>query len=337
MRKPIVRIIGQSGANLFSTWSGQGLIRVSFLDNDGGEADEIEFEFSIAPPFPDSPAEGTKYRFLYGWAEHSLRDAGLFTYQSDRLGNDPESGYTMTIIARSSDFVDAEKEESSEHFDNMTAGDILRKIAAHSGKSAIVHPDIDGIKLPYRLRWRQGRSAFAQDLAAELGGTVKYANNTLLVPLRNSGQTASGSELPTIVIPFKDDQAFEISSEAKGKFKDSATGWFDPVSGIEKLFEGVSIGSASRYFSLHPARSEAEAELAGKAEIGEQARSSISGSFTTDGQVDAMAGAPVKLDGYGTSRDAADLVASSIQHEMTFDESGGWIMTVEVANREKKT
>ncbi|GLR51287.1 hypothetical protein KYK30_20640 [Shinella yambaruensis] len=337
MRRPIVRIIGQSGLDLIPAWSGKGLTRVSFLDNDGGEADEIEFEFSWPPPFPDSPAEGTKYRLIYGWEETRLRDAGLFTYQSDHLGGDPESGDLMTIIARSSDFVDADKDADSEHFDDKTAGDIFRQIAAHAGKSAIVHPDIDKIKLPYRLRWRQPRSAFAQELAAELGGTVKYANNTLLVPMRNSGQTASGHTLPTIVIPYKHGHSFEISSEAKGRFKDSATGWFDLVSGLEKLFEGTSIGAASRYFSLHPARSEAEAELAGKAEIGEEARSSISGSFEADGMVDAMAGAPVKLQGFGASRDAADLVASSIQHEWTFDDDGGWIMSIEVANREAKS
>lgn len=336
LRKPIVRIIGQSGSDLFPTWSGKGLISASFLDNDGGEADEIEFEFSISPPFPDSPADGTKYRFLYGWSENSLRDAGLFTYQSDRLGGDPESGYTMAITARSADFVDADKKESSEHFDDKTAGEIFRLLASRSNKRAIIDPSIENVRLPYRLRWRQSPTAFAQDLASELGGTVKYANNTLLVPRRNSGQTASGQTLPTIIIPFRENHSFEISSEAKGKFKDSSTGWFDPVAGFGKFFDATSIGAASRYVALHPARSEAEAEMAGKAQIAEEARASVSGSFEADGDPDAMAGAPAKLQGYGASRDAADLVASSIQHTFTFDDGGGWIMSVEVANREAK-
>lgn len=249
---------------------------------------------------------------------------------------DPESGYTMTIIARSTDFVDADKAVDSEHFDEKSAGDIFREVASRSGKGVIVHPSIAGVKLPYRLRWNQAESAFLEELAAELGGTTKRANGMLLVTQRNSGQTASGRDLPTIVIPFKDGQSLSVSTEAKGRFKDTGTAWFDPVSGLQKLFEGTSIGSASRFLSLHPARSEAEAELAGKAEIGETARSTVSGSFEADGDRDAMAGAPVKLRGYGKSRDAADLVAASIQHEWTFDDSGGWIMSVEVANREKK-
>ncbi|MFA1621670.1 hypothetical protein ACDY96_02265 [Rhizobium mongolense] len=77
-------------------------------------ADELNITFSVLPPFPDSPTEGTRYRFLYGWDRGALRDGGLFTYQSDSLGGDPESGYTMTITARASDFIDADKKADSE-------------------------------------------------------------------------------------------------------------------------------------------------------------------------------------------------------------------------------
>lgn len=104
--------------------------------------------------------------------------------------------------------------------------------------------------------------------------------------------------------------------------------------GIQKLFEAASTGSASRFLSLHPARSKAEAGYAGKAQGAEQARDSVTGSIELDGSVDAMAGAPVKLIGFGQSRDAADLVAASIHHTFTFDEGGGWIMSIEISNRE---
>ena len=333
MLTPIIRIIGESGNDLVPSWSTQGLTRVSFLDNDGGEADELEFEFSVSPPIPDSPAEGTKYRLVYGWDEARLRDGGLFTYQSDTIGGDPEGGDLMTIIARSSDFIDADKDAESEHFDEKTAGDIFRTIAGRSGKSAVVHPSIDSVTLPYRLRWKQSAAGFASDLASELGGTLKFAGGKMLVPLRNSGETASGQTMPTIIVPYRRGQSFEVSSEGRAKFKDTGTGWFDPLAGVQKLFEGTSIGSASRYLSLHPARSENEAEYAGKAEIGEEARSSATGSVELTGDVNAMAGAPVKLSGYGASRDAADLVATSIQHEWTFEADGGWVMSIELGNR----
>ena len=332
MRQPIVQVFGQSGDDLVPGW-GEALMSVRYTDVDGGDSDELEITYAVSPPFQDSPAEGTQYRLIYGWDSSALRDAGFFTYQSDTLGGDPESGYTLTITARASDFVDADKTVDSEHFDDMTVGDIIRKVAKDAGREVIVDPSIANIKVDYRLRHQQSSLAFAKELAEEFGGTLKPVNGKWLVPKRNAGTAASGKTMPTIVIPFRENQSFSITSEAKGKYKGIGAGFFDPLKGVQELFEGTSIGTAARYLNLHPARSKDEAEYAGKAQGAEQARSSFTGSFEADGDVSAMAGAPARLTGFGSSRDAADLVAASIEHTITFGDDGGWIMTVEVENR----
>jgi phage protein D len=59
----------------------------------------------------------------------------------------------------------------------------------------------------------------------------------------------------------------------------------------------------------------------------------VTGSIEADGDTGAMAGARVQLSGFGSSRDAADLVASSIHHSFTFDDGGGWTMSIELGNR----
>lgn len=332
MRKPVVQVIGQSGTDLMPGW-GHALVSVEFTDNDGGEADEVNITFAVQAPFPNSPAEGTKYRLLYGWGEDDLRDAGLFTYQSDSLAGDAESGWTMTITARASDFIDADKAADSEHFDDLTAGEIFQKLASRSGKSAVVDAAIAAIRIPYRLRYNQSLTGFANELAEELGGTLKFAGGKMLVPMRAGAKTASGKEMPVISVDFSAVTGVEISTEGKGRYAVAGSGFFDPLAGLQKLFEAASIGSASRFLALHPARSREEAEYAAKAQGSEQARDSVTGNVEIEGSPDAMAGARVKLSGFGTSRDAADLVASSIHHTFTFDESGGWIMSIEIANR----
>jgi len=332
MRKPVVRVIGQSGGDLVPGWGG-ALVSAEYTDNDGGEADEISFTFAVSTPFPDSPAEGTRYRFFYGWDAGALRDAGLFTYQSDSLSGDAEQGWTMTITARASDFIDADKAEDTEHFEDTTAGDIFRKLAARAGKSAMVDETIAAIRIPYRLRYNQSLTGFANELAEELGGTLKFAGGKMLVPLRSGGKTASGAEMPTIEVRFQDVIGAEISSEGRQRYAEVGAGYFDADEGVAMLAEAASIGSASRYLSLHPARSQEEAEHAAKARGNEEARASVTGSVDLPGSESAMAGAPVKLSGFGQSRDAADLVAASIHHTFSFDESGGWLMSVEVANR----
>jgi phage protein D len=335
MRSPVVQIFGQSGADLIPEWS-QTLTRVTFRDNDGGEPDELEITFAVEPPFPDSPSEGTKYRLAYGWDGSPMRDGGLFTYQNDNLDGDAEAGYTMTIVARSADFVDVDKTADTEHFEETNVGDLFKKLASSAGKSAQVHPDLAKIKLPYRLRMGQSALGFGQDLADEIGATLKPANGQWLVLPRGRGETASGKQMPTILIPFSTSMPFGLSNESRGKFKDVEASYFDPAEGIRKQKKVTGAGKASRFMSIHPARSAEEAEFAGKADAAELSRNSISGSITIEGDTGAMAGAPVKLFGFGSRRDALDLVAPSIEHEWTFDESGGWLMTVEVAMKGKK-
>lgn len=332
MRRPIVKVIGPNSLDLIPGW-GPALKSVRWTDVDGGDSDELEIAYSVNPPFQSSPAEGTRYGLLYGWDEASLRNGGTYTYQSDTLEGDPESGYTLTITARASDFVDADKTVDSEHFDDMTVGDIVRKVAGKAGRSATVDPSIANIKIPYRLRYNQSALGFVKELVEEFGGTLKPANGSWLVPKRNAGTTASGRAMPTILIPFRENHSFSMTSEAKGKYKDIGAAFFDPLKGVQDLFEGSSIGAAARFFNLHPARTKEEAEYAGKAQGEEQARGSAMGSFEADGSIAAMAGAPVRLVGFGASRDAADLVAASIQHSISFEDNGGWIMNVEVENR----
>lgn len=334
MRKPVVEIIGADGSNLVPAWQSR-LVEVTFLDNDGGEADEISFTFSVDPPFPPSPPEGQRFRMLYGWDANRLRDAGTFTYQSDELFGDPETGNQMRIVARSSDFVDADKAVAKEHFENTTVGEIIQTLAGRSGKSAIVDKAIAAIKVPYRLRYNQSLAGFVEELASEFGGSPKFANDMILVGERNSGKTAGGLTMPTIVAEYREGQAFSIGTESKGKYKDVGADWFDPLSGVTNLLKAAGIGAASALINLHPARSQAEAEYAGKAQGKEAARDTVGGSVTSDGNVDAMAGAPVQLRGYG-SRDNAQVIAASIEHIFTFDESGGWIMDLELASREGK-
>ncbi len=127
-QKPVVQVIGQSESDLIPKW-GSSLLAVRFTDNEGGDADEIEFDFSVTLPLQAPPAEGTRYRLLYGWEAGALRDAGSFTYQNSRISFSADHGWVLTITARSADFVDADKAEETEHFEEMTAGEIFSRLA----------------------------------------------------------------------------------------------------------------------------------------------------------------------------------------------------------------
>lgn len=332
-RKPVVTIVGPSGGDLVARL-GQRLISVTITDQDGAESDELVFSVSIRPPFPAGPPKGTKYLASVGWDRNGMRLSGVYTVQNHNPTGDPESGYRMNVHCRASDFVDTMKQVDSEHFDEMTAGQIFQKVAGAAGMTAVVDPELAAIQLPYRLRWQQSRIDFCDELARELGGTMKPAGGKLVVMKRGGGRAAGGSGLPAIVVPFSDDYGFDLQIESRGAFKDIAGSWFDPVAGIEKIVKGTSIGKASRFLPVHPYGNEDLARRGGEAFAREQARKTVSGSFDMAGRPDATAEAPVKPKGYGSEIDALDLVASCVTHEITFDDSGGWVTTVEVENRE---
>lgn len=331
-RRPVVEIIGQGGTDLAGRWSG-ALISVRFTDNEGGEADEIEMEFSVNPPFPAPPAKGTRFIFRYGWAGGARRNAGLFTFQNARLTPSPGNGWTMAITARSADFVDADKSAGSEHFDDMTAGDIFKKLAGGAGKSAIVHPSIANIEIPYRARLAQSAIGAAQALAEDVGASLKPADGRWLVTAKNSGQTASGTPIPPIIIHADAVMdGSDLNAEERPRHGEVKAAWFDPDQGRAVQETAAGQGGKALFTGLHVAASAGEAARRSLADSTELTRSLITGSVVVEGDVSAMAGAPVTLAGFGGWSESG-LVAASISHEFTFNESGGWLMTIECVSK----
>lgn len=326
MRRPIVHVIGAMSGNLVPVW-GAALRALRYTDNEGADADEIEIEFSVDGPGASRPASGTSYRLLYGWDEIALRDAGSFTVQSATLSFDAEDGWTRRVVARSADFMDADKAGQTAHYDEQTVGEIMQHLARAAGKSARVHPQLANIKIPYRLNWGQSPLAFAQALADEIGGSLKPANGQWQITRKNSGETAGGTKLPPLVIPLESVTGGEITEEERPKFGQAQQPWFDADAGLSQLASAASIGRIAQTLLIHPAASAVEAGVGAAAAALDLGRGSVSGSITAIGDPDAMAGAPVILPGY----DGAAAVATSITHEFTFDESGGWLMTVELA------
>ncbi|MCO5083098.1 MAG: hypothetical protein M9955_15765 [Rhizobiaceae bacterium] len=332
-RKPIVQILTPSGADLVGRL-GSNLAGVTIVDQAGGESDTMEIRVRVPMPAPAGPAKGMKYAPLVGWELGGMRPSGVYTVQTTSLGGDPDSGYEMTISCRAADFVDKLKEVDSEHFDEMTAGAIFSRIAARAGTTAIVDPELASIQIPYRLRWKEPAGEFAETLAQELGGTIKVAGGRMAVLKRGAGRAASGAPLPPIRIDFASCHRFDVSIEQRGLFAESDGGWFDFQDGIEKLEQGKGLGSASRYLPVHIFSTQPQAKLAADASGREEGRKSISGSFDVAGNLSATAEAPVICSGFGPDIDGASMVAACVTHEITFDEDGGWITTVEVEAKE---
>lgn len=329
MRKPVVRVIGQSGADLIPGW-GKALISVTFTDNEGGDADELEFSFSVAPPFPAPPQKGTRYTLYYGWSAEGLRNAGDFTFQSASLDKSAGDGWVMTITSRSADFVEADKSADLEHFEATTAGEIFTHLAKKAGKTAMVDAALAAIAIPYRLRLGQSALGFGQALADEIGAAMKLAGGKWLVTPKGGGSTASGNAIPPITVSIEKIIDCGLSSEGRPEFADIESASFDEDTGQWVIEKASGTGKSAKATVMYPSASSAEAKVRAKAEAIDLERATISGSLTLEGDVNAMAGAPVILDGFGEWA-GTSLTAGTLSHTFTFDDSGGWLMSLELA------
>lgn len=329
---PVLKIFGKGKKNdLVPGWKAAGLKSVTLTDNDGGEADELVVVFSINPPFPASPPMGNQFFPSFSMFEGGqTRDGGMFELQNIAYSGDAESGFEMTVTSRSADFADKMKEMDSGHFEETTAGEVFQKIASDAGISATVDASIASVKIPYRLRWAQSPASFATDLAEDFGGTMKIANGQMLVSKRNSGKTAGGTAMPPIIIMFSEVIEMDVSIDVRTEFGETGTSWFDTEEGVIKMQAGSSVGSGGRLQPMHPYSSEDEAKAGGESQGGEQARSAVSGSVTVPGWVGAMAGAPVVVVGAGGAINSVRMVAPTITHTWTWDDQGGYLMTVDL-------
>jgi hypothetical protein len=334
VRKPVVMVIGPGGRDLVPFW-GTSLLGVTITDQAGYESDEAVLRFS-APPY-EPPAKGTLYTVRVGWSRDALAMTGRYSVSRVGFSGDPDAGEIMTVTCRAADFVERMKATGSRHYDEKngfgTAGQIFRALAAEAGVPAAVAAEIDGIEIPYRLRWNQTAIDFASDLADEIGAIVKPQAGRLVILARGSGASASGKELPEILVRHDPSYSWEVDLEERSSVERTETAWFDPKTGRTRSERAATGRTGGPSAGMHPQASRGDARKAAAARAQELSRYTGTGSFEGPGRPEAVAGAPVTVTGFGQTIDAIAWEASGVTHEI--EPEGGWITTIEVQTKEK--
>lgn len=334
VRKPIVMVTGPSGRDLIPFW-GTTLLGITITDQAGYESDEAVLRFT-APPFAP-PAKGTRYSVSAGWARNALAMTGTYSVSRVRFSGDPEQGEIMEVVCRAADFIDKMKATGSKHYDTAngfgTAGKIFRALAAEAGVPAIVASEVDGVEIPYRLRWNQSPLDFASDLADEVGAIVKPQAGKLVVLARGGGKSGSGKGLPDIAIRHDPTYAWDVEIEERSSVESAEMAWFDAKAGRLKNEKAATGRKGGRSTGMHPQSSSTEAKKGAAARAQQLSRFTGTGSFEGPGRPEAVAGAPVTCSGFGAAIDGIKWEASGITHEI--EPEGGWITTIEVQTREE--
>ena len=240
----------------------------------------------------------------------------------------PEEGERLSLDFKAADFMDDLKASGRQHYEEGTTfGEVLRKEAQRAGLSAVVDPALDRVKLGYRLRWDQSPIDFLNEVADELGATVKPAGGKLVAMKRGGGMTGSGQHLAPILIQRRRGVSYDIDIEPQPEAGSVAASWQKGQTGRRKPAKVKTGREGPIVVLLHPYRSEIEAREAAQANAYERSHTSGSGSFESPGLSHARAEAPVIASGFGSFIDGR-WKAETVEKVITV--SGGFLTTVTV-------
>lgn len=331
-RTPYLQVTGPNNEDMLKTW-GSSLIGVKLIDRDGDVSDEAIFMFTRKPPYVAVPGEGAPFTVRLGWSPQNVVVTGVYLFQRTHIFGAPKRGQEIHYICRAGDLADYLKRVDSEHFGedtgHKTLGDVFESLFRSSGKQVMVHPDIAKQALPggYALRWNQSPIDFASDLADGFTGTIKPMDDKILILKRGSGESATGQKLPTIVITFDENYDFDVELEPRFQYQKVSASYLDTDKGTLEREDKSSGTKPTRDALPHPFGSK-EAATAAAASVAQAWQANAGqGHFTMAGNPAAVAGAPVKCEGFGSPIDETEWIANTVTHEV--NPGVGWGTTVE--------
>ncbi|MBX8799218.1 late control protein [Ochrobactrum sp. MR28] len=275
-----VSVNGKSVNNLFY----ERLVSATITDAPGQKADTCELVFDDSGNEIEVPDKGAKITVRFGFRGASSYKMGVFTFEKASIeGGD--GGELVKLSCKSADMRSDVKEPLSEHFDEMTVGNIVSDLAARHGYDSKISNELSSIKLKYIARTEQSTVDFLTRLADRVDALFAVKDNQFLFLTRGS--------LPPITIRKSQCDSWNFTIEPRPKYGKVQAGWYDRANN-RTIYEEHSTGLTGPANRLRKSfSSQQEAKKAAEAEVGRLNRATGSGSLTLAGMPEVMADAPI--------------------------------------------
>ena len=260
------------------------LVSARIHDAPGQDGDTAELTFDDKDNLVALPSKGAALGLVFGNGSLGGQKMGRFVVEGTTIEGGAD-GEFIIVSGRSADMRSDVKEPASEHFDEMTIGDIVRQLAGRHGYGAVVDPAIAAMKLPYVARYGQGTTDFLTRIADRVGGLFAVKDGKfLLLP---------HGLLPAVTIDRYECESWSFQVEPRPLYGKVEAGWFDRAKG-QVQFENHDTGLAGAARRMRRTfATQAEAKAAAKSEGDRLGRATGSGSITLYGRPDIMADAPI--------------------------------------------
>lgn len=271
------------------------LISLSVSDKAGTTSDTAEIVLDDNGGQVIFPKVGAKMEIALGWAESGLTTVFRGTVDDVNWERSRGSGQQITVSAKGVDTGEKGKAKQAQqkHFDNKKLPDMMKEAGAKAGITDIkVHPDLASIEFDYEAMNDESFIAFGERIARDVGATFKIAQNKAVMVPRNSGQSASGKTLPTIIASAGVNLHTAKISPVLGRsrFKKTKVRYYDQKEARYKEVEvETALSDADTTFTPKSTESsESGAKRKAKSDAKDSERESGSGSCTIEGNVEAQ-------------------------------------------------
>lgn len=309
------------------------LISAQIKITDGGESDTCDIVLDDSYGQLKLPREDAEIIVMLSWSDGS--GAVMFEGKTD----EPESvgargeGMTLNITARAADMKGDPKKKQQAHKDDAKFGDVAEEWGKKAGLQVKVSDKLKDKKRPYWSMKNEHFLEWGTRTAQEIGATFKVMGKKAVFVPRNSGQSASGMDLPSVFAVYGQNIiTWRITPVLnRPRFNRSVVRWYDQKEAKWKK-ETVQIqDETARVPFIETRRAPNKDQAKDKAESNaeESKRGKGGGTITLDGEPNAQAQATCMVAGIRAGIDGMYRITQATHN---FSRENGWTTMLDIEN-----
>jgi phage protein D len=308
MTKPAY-CIELNGKDVTERW-GKVLESVSITDEAGIKADTCEIAFSNRARFSAPPLDA-EIRIWFGY-EPAPTYMGRYKVDSWTKGGLPDR---LTISGQAADMTTAIKAPKIRSHHAMTVAQIVNKVAADHGLTAIVDATIGARTVPHIDQQHESDISFLSRLAKRNGATFKLGDGKILFAAKGSRMVPSGKSKVAKVITPADLSTWDVTCSRRGDYETASAHYMDHQTGKRRSAATGTPGQA-HHRDRRLYGSQQEASAAAHANLGDLRRGVLTATLELVGDPTLFAEALVTLSGFDNDVDG-NYLAKSITHTLS--------------------
>lgn len=231
------------GGRDVSTGMAPRLDNLAITECRGGEADQLDIVLHDNDGRLELPARGVALRVFLGWQATGLVDKGTFIVDEVEYGGPPDQ---ITLRARSADMASPLRTRNERSFHDKTIGEIVATIAKAHELQPVVGNAFAGVKVPHIDQTNESDVAFLNRIGRRYDAVATVKDGRLLFLAIDRGQTASGKDMPTVILSRADGDGFRFHVADRDAYTGVRAYWQDKAGGTRRSVVVGVIGNAKR-------------------------------------------------------------------------------------------